>query len=248
MLSPRICLTCLAALACAVPAVAQSPRPAPEPTPQFRTKTATSASAARMVPLDSLPSALREKVRKTITQPTLVTHAPTEEFQAAPAMYEWLMEHPDRAAAAWQRLGVNCQPINDRGQGRFGWSDEHGSDLTWSIIARSPQCRVWYAEGQVKASPRAPMVPVRSVIVMRYNLPATPTGKITHEIDAFCWADSRMASLAYRMFGQTADRMAGEAAEQLLVFFSSISKYVAEHPDQTERLLAPPQSARGTSR
>ena len=91
------------------------------------------------------------------------------------------------------------------------------------------------------------MVPVRSVVVIRYELPNTPTGKIKHEIDAFCWADSRIATMAYRVFGSTADRMAGEAAEQLLVFFSSISKHVAEHPDQTERLLAPP-AARGTSR
>src|SRR6185436_20736081 len=132
MLSPRISLCCLVALACAVPALAQGQRPSSEPSPQFKTKTATSAAAARLVPLDNLPPAIRDKVRKTMAQPTLVTHAPQEEFQASPAMYEWLMEHPDRAAAAWQRLGVNCQPIVDRGQGRFGWSDEHGSDVVWS--------------------------------------------------------------------------------------------------------------------
>jgi hypothetical protein len=246
MLSPRICLSCLVALVCSAAALAQGPRVVAE-APQFHTKTATSAAAARLVPVDSLPPALREKVRKTVTQPTLVTHALPEEFQAAPAMYEWLMEHPDRAAAAWKRLGVECQPINDRGQGKFGWSDEHGSDVSWSIISRSPTCRIWYAEGQVKVSPRAPMVPVRSVVIMRYELPNQPNGKIRHEIDAFCWADSRIATMAYRMFGQTADRMAGEAAEQLLMFFSSISKYVAEHPEQQDKLLAP-APARASSR
>src|SRR5262245_53173117 len=245
MLSPRIPLCCLVALACSTVTLAQGPRAAESP--QFRTKTSTSAAAARLVPLDTLPPALREKVKKTITQPTLVTHAPVEEFDASPAMYEWLMEHPDRAAAAWQRLGVNCQPIADRGKGLFGWSDDHGSDVSWSIVSRSPTCRIWYAEGQVKVSPRAPMIPVRSVVIIRYELPNQPNGKIRHEIDAFCWADSRIATMAYRMFGQTADRMAGEAAEQLQLFFSSISKYVAEHPDQSDRLLAPP-AARATSR
>jgi hypothetical protein len=246
MLSPRISLSYLVALACPLLAVAQGPRTAAE-LPQFKTKTATSTAAARLVPLDTLPPGLREKVGKTITHPTLVTHAPAEEFQASPAMYEWLMEHPDRAAAAWQRLGVNCQPISDRGKGVFGWSDDHGSDVSWSIISRSPTCRVWYAEGQVKVNPRAPMIPVRSVVVMRYELPNQPNGKIRHEIDAFCWADSRLASMAYRMFEGTADRMAGEAAEQLLLFFSSISSYVAAHPEQQERLLAPPQT-RASSR
>lgn len=246
MLSPRIPLSCLVALACVLPAGAQGQRPTND-TPHFNTKTATSAAAARLVPVDNLPPAIRDKVKKTITQPTLVTRAPSEEFQASSAMYEWLMEHPDRAAAAWKRLGVDCQPIVDRGQGRFGWSDEHGSDVVWSIISRSPQCRIWYAEGQVKVSPRAPMVPVRAVVVMRYELPTTPAGKIKHEIDAFCWADSRIASMAYRIFGSQADRMAAESAQQLLMFFSSISKHVAEHPDQAERLLAPP-AARASSR
>src|SRR5262245_61525058 len=93
MLSPRIPLCCLVALACSTVTLAQGPRASTE-TPPFRTKTSTSAAAARLVPLDALPLPLREKVKKTITTPTLVTHAPAEEFQASPAMYEWLMEHP----------------------------------------------------------------------------------------------------------------------------------------------------------
>src|SRR5262249_47596868 len=153
--------------------------------------------------------------------------------------YTWLMDHPDRAALAWQRIGVPCQPISDRGQGRFSWSDSHGSEVIWSTIAETPQVRVWYAEGNIKAGRAAPNVPVQSVVVMRRHLPTQDDGKIEHEIDIFCHADSRAATVAYRMFGSTADRMAEQAAEQLLMFFSSMSKYLADHPEQTERLLAP---------
>ena len=37
------------------------------------------------------------------------------------------------------------------GQGRFGWADGQGSDLTWLTAYRGPGVRVWYAEGQAKA-------------------------------------------------------------------------------------------------
>src|SRR5207244_5862118 len=115
--------------------------------------------------------------------PTLVTHAPAEEFQASVAMYQWLMDHPDRAAAAWKRLGVDCSPITDRGQGRFGWTDGEGSEVIWWAIADTPQARVWYAEGHVKPGPLVPSVPVKAVVVMRHNLPPTADGKIRHEVD-----------------------------------------------------------------
>jgi hypothetical protein len=235
----------LAALAFPAFAVAQFPgSPEPRPhataeTPQFRTKTATSLAAARMVPLDALNPNLRERVKKVITQPTLVTHAPVEEFQASPKMYRWLMDHPDRAVQAWQRLGVACSPITDRGQGRFGWTDDQGSDVVWSTIADGPQARIWYAEGQVHPGPLMPTIPVRAVVVMRHRLPDGEQGKIQHEIDIFCHADSRAAHLAYRLFGPATDRMAEQASEQLLLFFSVMSRYMAQHPEQAERLLAP---------
>lgn len=222
-------------------------RPPSEATP-FRTRTATSTLAAQMVPVDALPPPLHEKVRRTLTQPTLVTRAAAQEFRAAPAMYEWLVEHPDRAAIAWRRLGVQCSPIQDRGQGRFGWRDDIGSDVQWWVIARSPQARVWYAEGHVKAGPLLPAVPVRSVVVLRHELPKTDEGVIRHEIDIFCHADSRAAQLAYRLFGASADRLAEQAAEQMLTFFSALAQYCSEHPEEANRLLAPSATIRGASR
>src|SRR5262245_26542108 len=193
-------------------------------------------AAARVVPLDALPPALRERVRKVLSQPTLVTHAAREEFQASVQMYEWLMDHPDRTATAWQRLGVNCQPITDRGQGRFGWADDKGSEVIWSTIYNSPQIRVWYAEGQLRPGGPMPNIPVRAVVVMRHTLPESGNGIIAHEIDVFCHADSRVANMVYRLFGPSTDRMAEQAAEQLLLFFSVMSRHIAQHPDQSEKL------------
>ncbi len=218
-----------------------------EATP-FRTRTATSQVAARLVPVEALPAPLNDKVRRTLTQPTLVTRASAQEFRATPAVYEWLVEHPDRAAAAWRRLGVECSPIQERGQGRFGWRDDLGSDVQWWIIARSARARVWYAEGHVKAGPLLPAVPVRSVVVLRHDLPSAADGFIRHEIDIFCYADSRAAQLAYRLFGSSADRLAEQAAEQMLTFFSALAQYLNENPEEAQRLFPKTPIFRGASR
>jgi hypothetical protein len=45
-----------------------------------------------------------------------------------------------------------------------------------------------------------------------------------------------------RIAGPAAPRMAEDAAEQLLFFFSGMAKYLNKHPDQITALLSPPKS------
>src|SRR5215471_4085068 len=117
---PLIALTvmiCPAALFAQPPRISETRTRVTDATP-FRTKTASSATASQLIPYNALSPALREKVRRVVTQPTLATGAPLEEVSASPKTYEWLLDHPDRAALAWRRMGVQCAPIKDLGQGR----------------------------------------------------------------------------------------------------------------------------------
>jgi hypothetical protein len=239
-----LALGALAGLSCPSFAVAQYPQVEPQihpaaEVPQLRSKTASSMAAARLVPLDSLNPQLRERVRKVLSQPTLVTRAPVDEFRASPKIYNWLMDHPDRTTLAWQRLGVACSPITDRGSGRFGWADKEGSEVIWSTIVQNSQVRVWYAEGHVKLGTLIPSIPIQFVVVVRHNLPTAEIGNIQHQVDIFCHADSRAVNLVYRLVGPTADKMAEEAAEQMLMFFSGMAGYATQHSQQIDKLLAP---------
>jgi hypothetical protein len=198
-------------------------------------------AAQQAVPIDALPATLREKVRKVIVQPTLATHAPAEDFYAVPQLYEWLMDHPDRATVAWQRIGVQCTPIVDKGQGRFAWADDLGSEVVWFTIVQTPDVRVWYAEGRVKPGALLPTIPVRAVVILRHNYPgnAASLGRIHHQVDIFATTESRAANLVARLLGPTADHMAEQGAEQMLTFFGSLAQYLGQHPERQDKLLAP---------
>src|SRR5262245_18436476 len=78
-------LRLVAGLISAGPAVAQAPptdvRPRPAAEAPFRTRTASSMSAAQLIPFDGLQPVLRDRVRKVVNQPTLVTHAEAAEFK-----------------------------------------------------------------------------------------------------------------------------------------------------------------------
>src|SRR4051812_18421283 len=107
----------LAVLAWVAPAAAQTPQ-TPRPLVRLfggerRAPSAKTPEWTAPVPIELLPPGVRENVTKVVGQPTLTAHGPAEEFRAG--VYEWLIDHPDRTAVAWRRLGVPCVGITDLG-------------------------------------------------------------------------------------------------------------------------------------
>jgi hypothetical protein len=190
------------------------------------------AGVASLVSYAELAPPVREKVA------TITAHGPAEEFRAAG--YDWLLDHPDRVALAWRRLGVPCVGIVERGPGSFGWTDGQGSDLTWQVVWRGPQGRVWYAEGQARPGPHLPLVPVKAVAVLRCRQRRDEAGRllVAHEIDVYLQTDSKAAALVTKLIGPAAPRLAQQGAEQLLYFFAGIARHIEQHPEQTLTLLA----------
>jgi len=190
------------------------------------------------VPLEAIPTGWRQQVAKVVQQPTLTAHAGPEEVRGQ--FYDWLLEHPDRACVAWRRLGVPCAPITDLGQGRFGWTDGQGTNVSWRAVARSPELCIWLAEGQGRMGNLLPVVPAKAVAVLKYSRQMGIDGKsyIAHEVDIYLQTDSKAAALIARLLGPAAPRLAEQGAEQLLLFFAGLSRYLDVHPDEAQTLLA----------
>ncbi|HEX4609361.1 MAG TPA: hypothetical protein VH092_14285 [Urbifossiella sp.] len=210
------------------PAAPVGPMPMPAPT--------------RIVLSDVVDPVHREAVLAVVRKPTLSARGSSPEVICSHKLFEWLLDHPDRTALAWQRLQVPCVDIVDAGKGRFTWADGEGSDLAWQTVGTFPDGRVWYATGKVKPAPVGPSVPVKAVVVVSH--PARPLGEkaaaVNPSLQAFVQTDSKAANVVLRILGPTAPKMAQDAADQLLLFFTGIARYAHNHPDRAEELLAPP--------
>ncbi len=192
------------------------------------------------VPLDDIPAGVRERVRKVLEHPTLSTQGPSEVFSCRPAWYYWFLDHPDRAVVVWRRLGAKCLDIVDRGNGRFGWSDSLGSDVHWDTVCSGPHLRIWFAEGRVRPGVLMPAVPVQAVVVLRFVEGRDSAGRplLRHQADLYLHTDSKGAALAARLLGPSAPRAAEQYAAQIQMFFSFLSWYIEQHPEQAASLLA----------
>jgi hypothetical protein len=192
------------------------------------------------VPLEEMPASTRDTLSKVMKSPTVTATCPPEEFVAHSDVYTWLLDNPDRTAAAWRKLGVEAIEIKTSKDGRFCWKDENGSELTWQSVAQGPSGRVWYAEGKVKPGPFLPTFPVKAVAILNHAAKARPTGDslIKHQVQIFLHSDSRAANFLTRMFGDAVPKMAEQGSEQLLMFFSGIAKYAHDKPEKAKALLS----------
>jgi len=200
-----------------------------------------STSLTRIVLSEVVSAPYRDAVVAVAKKPTLTTRGTYPEFLCTPAVFEWLLEHPDRVSLAWQRLKVPCVEIVDSGNGKFTWNDGEGSELSWQTVGRFPDGLVWYATGKVKASAVTPTVPVKAVVVVCYPKKKAEDGTATFSpvAQVYLQTDSKAANIVLRLLGPTAPKLAEQGAEQLLFFFAGIGKYVQKHPEKYDELLAP---------
>jgi hypothetical protein len=192
------------------------------------------------VPLEQIPPGVRERVRQTLERPTYTARGPAESFLCRPALYHWFLEHPDRAVVAWRRLGAKCVDIQDRGDGRFGWRDELGSDVHWDTVYRGPRMRVWYAEGRVRPGKLLPSLPVRAVVVLHYSADRDVNEHtvLTHQAELSLYTDSKTAAVVAKLVGVSAPKVGAQYVAQLELFYSALAWYIDQYPKQAEGLLS----------
>lgn len=191
------------------------------------------------VPWNKLDDRTAAIAKMMLDKSTVQARGPSETFTCVPEQYHWLLDNPDRAVTAWRRLGAKCVSILPRGQGRFGYSDEGGSDIGWETIHQSPGTRIWYAEGKVKPNSVLPLVPVKALVVLHYvegkNADGNPT--MRHYAEVAVHTDSKAASAVTKMMGQSAPKLAEQGLSQVQMFFAALSCYVDRHPDQADALF-----------
>jgi hypothetical protein len=192
------------------------------------------------LPLEALPQSVRDRVRQVVDAPTMSASGQPETFACKPTTYHWLLEHQDRAVGLWRHLGARCVDIADRGAGRFGWSDEQGSDVHWDTVYQDSRMRIWYADGKVRPAALLPLVPVQAVIVLHYSHDGSqaPADErrvwMHHQVELYLRTDSRTAALAAALLGPSAQRLADQYAAQLEMFYSALAWYLDQHSRRPE--------------
>ena len=103
-------------------------------------------------------------------------------------------------------------------------------------VESTPRARVWYAEGRVKPNAWLPTVTFQAVVVLHVKEGRDADGRptIRHQAELVLHSDSKTAALAARLLGPSAPRMAEQYVGQIQMFFSALSWFYYQHPEEAE--------------
>jgi hypothetical protein len=208
--------------------------------PAFAQEPVTTPSVAPApVPLDELTPDWRARISAVLDQPTLRTRGRVETFTCQPAVYDWLLDHPDLAVRLWRLIGAKCTDILPEGADRYVWKDG-GSNIHWDTILKRPGFRIWYAEGEVRPGALLPGATVKAVAVLRYTEGHLNDGRTTlqHQVELTLHTDSHAIALATRILGASAPRAGEQVAGQIEMFYAAMAWYLNQHPRHAELLFA----------
>jgi hypothetical protein len=196
---------------------------------------------AIIIPWENLNERTATLAKQMMERPTVTARGPMDTFTCAPQQYYWLLDNPDRAVSAWRRLGAKCVSIQKRGDGRFAYTDDAGSEVIWETVHQGRGMRIWFAEGKVKASAVLPLVPVKALVILRHQEGKAADGSVVvqHQTEVVIHTDSVAANAVTKLMGQSATKLAEQGLGQLQMFFSALSCYLERHPERIEPLFRP---------
>jgi hypothetical protein len=203
-----------------------------------RSRPDSSSSPPPRIPVESITPGMRERVQSVLDRPALSARGQSETFQAEGHVYRWLLDHPSLTVKLWKQAGAKVSDIEEQGEGVYVWRDEMGSEVHWHSALKAPGLHVWYAEGKVKPAALLPLTSFRAVAIMTYQEGEDTSHKpaIRHQVHFMLRCDSKAVSLAARILGASAPRMAEQYLGQLQMFYGGMAWYLGQNPERAKRL------------
>jgi hypothetical protein len=204
----------------------------------MRARPEKSAASVPAIPVEAIAPGVRERVQSVLERPAFSAKSQPETFQAEGEVYRWLLDHPDVTVKLWRQVGAKVSEIQVGGDGVFVWRDDSQSEVSWHTVLRLPGLHVWYAEGKVKPAALLPLTNFRAVAVMSYQEGKDTAGKeaLRHQVHFLLRCDSKAVSLAARILGASAPRLADQYLGQLQMFYGGMAWYLGQDKDRAKKM------------
>jgi hypothetical protein len=191
------------------------------------------------VPLESVPARFRDGVARVLEKPTLAARGTTETFTCQPSMYYWLLDNPHHSVHLWRQMGAKTTDVEDRGNGRFGYRDANGTDVWWETVVRAQGLRVWYSEGVVRPGMFLPKAHVEVIVICQHQQGRNEEDKpaMRHQMHLLVKTDSKVVTLAARLLGGSAPKLAEQYMGQMQMFFGALAWYLDQDEERARRLF-----------
>jgi hypothetical protein len=198
----------------------------------------TKEDAVRLIPLDRLPSESRAKITAVLNDVTLYRRLPTETVDCEPDLFRFLLTNPDVLVNIWRVMGVSSVTLDRIDADHYRCADGDGTTAQVSIVYRSPQVEVIYADGMYDGPlfPRA--VRGECVAVLQHTSARTASGRFeeTARLDTFLHVDNVGIELLAKIFQGVVGKTIDHNFSETVGFLGNVSHTAETNPRSMHRL------------
>jgi len=211
---------------------------------------ATSSRAAReeamrAIPWQRMAPNDRQLAQSIVNGAAIYRRLPTRVIDCHPAMFTFLIQHPEVIADVWRVMGVSRVTLDKLGEGAFRGNDGAGTTGVVRFLASEwgPEARntaVVLADGAFEGKPFMMPLKARSIVLMRSSAVRERNGRyyVTVHADAFIHVDQMAVELVARTVQPWVNATADRNLIETLTFVSNFSRTAEKNPDGMKRMAA----------
>lgn len=194
------------------------------------------ASENALVPFSRLTSDDRQALAEIVRTPTLSREVRGLKFWSRKEVYEYLLNHPDFAAAVARAFGLSeYQVVKDakvlRASGDSYWgTDGTGATGHFRVVYADEKKRVFFLDGTLNKK-WLPTISARSVMVLIFEHKASGEGSyVENDLYAYIKIDNTFVAYLVKLLRPIIGSMAHEKIEHILSVGATVSEMAYRDP------------------
>jgi hypothetical protein len=178
----------------------------------------------------------RQQIEEIVQHAFASTQKGLDPYVVRPAIFEYLLDHPEFASHVTRALRAARYRIWREGEALWlddGW----GVKGTFSVVHAAPGLRIVLAQGAYRSA--LPDITGRAVVALVYKLQPAPGGRqqVSTTLTAFVQIDSAVVRTIGKVGGPLVQKKADREARQLLRVFAKVSRAIESNPTDVYRRL-----------
>lgn len=194
---------------------------------------ATRKTAIEELPLAELTPDARQKAQSVIKGLGLYRRLPTLGFDADPAVYQYLIEHPVTAVSTWKAMEISKLTLRAAGDGKYFADAGDGSVGHVEVWKSTPTETIIYCDGAFKSPLLTKPIIARSIMRLQTRFYKDNTGapRVEHYGDVFVEFPSQTVETVARMISPVSYSIADRNFKQLSLYVHLMSQSMIRHPE-----------------
>jgi len=194
--------------------------------------------AVRAMPFDKLSATDKARVESVIADVSIFRRMPTRVIDCEPALYLFLVRHPDVVVNIWEIMKASRLKVRQTGPAQFQVTEAGGTVANMEILCSSRDTQLVYGEGTYQGPLFARAIRGRAVLLLKTATARDADGRfhITSRLDSFVSIEPGGIELLTKTIHPIIGKTADNNFIQTLNFVGSLSRTIETNNRGVQRL------------